>query len=76
MAATAGARRSAKGDEDGAGHDVGRQRSEDREVVVVRNGRGLAVAAAAIGGLYDRRRRVRNVRWMDGPDPLVRDETS
>lgn len=63
VAATAGARRSAKGDEVGAGHDVGRQRSEDREVVVVRNGRCLALAAAAIGDRYDRRRRV---RWILG----------
>lgn len=48
-ATTAGARRSPKRDEAGAGRVAGERGSGDREAAA-RNGKGLAAAAAAIGG--------------------------
>lgn len=52
-ATTAGARRSPKRDEAGAGRAAGERGSGDREAAAAaaaRNGKGLAAAAAAIGG--------------------------
>ena len=48
-ATTAGARRSPKRDEAGAGRVAGARGCGDREAAA-RNGKGLAAAAAAIGG--------------------------
>lgn len=49
-ATTVGARRSPKRDEAGASRVAGERGSGDREAAAARNGKGLAAAAAAIGG--------------------------